>query len=222
MIRLEKLEKPTVLADNAAAWTQEYVDAKANRTVTDTIRYRYRHPEVKTRIREETSEKCAYCESKITHTYPGDIEHILPVSDFPQLICEWINLTLACGECNRRKGNYHSVEDPLIQPYTDNPDAHLFAFGAIILARLGDAKGAFAELKLGLNRAELLERRSERAKSLNHLANRFAIEPNVELKALLRTELLKEMERDKEYAMVARALVQACGYDFTTSSSICR
>jgi hypothetical protein len=135
----------------------------------------------------------------------------LPVSDFPQLICEWINLTLACGECNRRKGNYHSETEPLIQPYIDDPDAHLFAFGAIILERLGDAKGAFAKLKLELNRGELLERRYERIKSLNNLATAYANETAVELKALLRTELLKEMDKDKEYVMMARALVQAFG-----------
>ncbi|SRR6266403_339664 len=118
MIKLEKLEEPKVLRDNGAVWTEEYLTARTDGTLTDAIRYRYRQPAIKTAIRDETSEKCAYCESKITPTYPGDVEHILPTSEFPDLVCSWPNLTLACGECNRRKSNYYSREEPLINLMT--------------------------------------------------------------------------------------------------------
>src|SRR5438105_2566488 len=132
MIKLEKMDEPEILRDNAARWTEEYLTAKANGTLTNTIRYRYRHAEIKTTIKTETNEKCAYCESKIPHTYPGDIEHILPSSVFPNLICQWNNLTYACGECNRKKLDYYSEAEPLINPYDDNPNNHLFAAGPLI------------------------------------------------------------------------------------------
>jgi 5-methylcytosine-specific restriction endonuclease McrA len=210
MIKLEKLEEPAILRDNVAVWTEEYLTAKRDATLTDTIRYRYRQPAMKTAIRDETSEKCAYCESKITHTYPGDVEHILPTSEFPELVCSWSNLTLACGECNRRKSNYYSREEPLINPYDDEPKDHLFAAGTLIFGKPGNDKGALAELKLELNRAQLLERRHERINALNNLANRYANLAEGQLKKLLRNELGKEIENDKEYVLVSKAFLKVC------------
>lgn len=210
MIKLTKHEEPAVLRDNGERWGEEYLTAKTNQVMTDTIRYRYRHPQIKTTMREETSDKCAYCESKITHTYPGDIEHILPASDFPELVCNWENLTLACGECNRRKSNYYSAEQPLINPYQDDPKRHLFAAGTLIFGKTGNAKGNLAQLKLELNRTALLERRKERIDSLNNLANRYTQEPDGELKNLLGNELKKEMANDKEYAFTSRAFLKLC------------
>lgn len=210
MIKLEKREEPAVLRDNGDLWRNEYLTAKASRNMTDSIRYRYRHAEIKTTIRQETSEKCAYCESKITHTYPGDIEHILPTSNFPELAFSWVNLTLACGECNRRKSNYYSAEQPLINPYQHDPANHLFAVGTLIFGKPGNDEGTLAQLKLELNRPALLERRKERIDSLNNLANRYAVQPDGELKNLLGNELRKEMEDEREYALISRAFLEAC------------
>jgi uncharacterized protein (TIGR02646 family) len=210
MIKLRKLEEPELLKANKDLWTKEYLQAKTTGNMTNAINYRYRHPEIKARIREETSDKCAYCESKVTHTYPGDIEHILPRSIFPELAVEWENLTLSCGECNRRKSDYHSSEEPLVNPYRDNPEEHLFVAGAFIFGKVADGKGALTELKLELNRAELIERRYERIKSLKNLAERYANQAAGTLKDLLRKELLKEIERDKEYAFISRAFLKLC------------
>ena len=174
MIRLNKLEEPSILRNNKDDWKKEYLNALAHDGMTDTIRYRHRNPEIKEQIKKETGNKCAYCESKITHTYPGDIEHILPRSVFPDLTVDWENLTLGCGECNRRKSNYYSATEPLINPYIDNPEDHLLAAGTLILGRPGDRKGQLTELKLELNRAQLIERRHERIKSLVNLADRYA------------------------------------------------
>lgn len=210
MIKLEKLEEPVILKDKKAEWTREYLEAKAADNLKDTVRYRYRHPDIKTQVRKETSDKCAYCESKITHTYPGDTEHILPRSDFPELVVDWANLTLCCGECNRRKSNYHSATEPLMNPYNDEPEVHLFAVGTLIFGRAGNKKGALAELKLGLNRPELIERRYERIKSLKNLAERYANQVAGALKDLLRNELMKEIKKDKEYTFVSREFLKVC------------
>lgn len=207
MIKLKKLDEPEILTRKKAEWTKEYLDAKAANRVTNTIRYRYRHPDIKRKIRDETSDKCAYCESKITHAYPGDIEHLLPYSIFPNQIVEWNNLTLSCGECNRRKLDYYDVAQPLMNPYSDEPSDHLYAVGTLIYGKPGNRKGAFVELKLELNRAELLERRHERIKALRDLIERYANEQPGALKDLLREELMKEIEKDKEYMFVSKAFV---------------
>ncbi|MEQ1829786.1 MAG: HNH endonuclease, partial [Pirellula sp.] len=47
----------------------------------------------------ETADKCAYCESKVTHVTFGDIEHIVPKSIGGK------QTTLTCGRCNNDQGS---------------------------------------------------------------------------------------------------------------------
>src|SRR5688572_25480092 len=124
MIRLTKLEKPEILVENEEPWTTEYLEYVAGgRTPPEPSRYR--HGQIKAAIQLETSEKCAYCESKVLHTYFGDVEHILPKSRLPELVVKWENLTFVCAQCNNRKRDYYDPEHPLIDPYVDNPEEHL-------------------------------------------------------------------------------------------------
>jgi uncharacterized protein (TIGR02646 family) len=209
MIRLTKSAEPQVLTDNKDAWTQAYLTALAVGPVSNTVKFRYRHSEIKNQIVRETSEKCAYCESKIRHVTPGDVEHILPSSVFPNLIFEWENLTLACTECNRRKLDYHDVADPLIHPYSDNPEDHLVAIGPLVKARPADRKGQITENRLELNSPALFERRSERIESLHNLAHLYAEQTGV-LKDLLADQLRQEAQNDKEYSFVVKAYLETC------------
>ncbi len=209
MIQLTKLPIPNILRENKELWTETFLMAHSAGTVTNSIKYRYRDPEIKQSVIEETAGKCAYCESKIRHTYPGDIEHILPQSLFPNLIFEWENLTLACNECNRRKLNYYNPAEPLINPYLDSPEDHLLALGPLVKSKLNDRKGQITELKLELNRTALVERRIERIESLHNLAHRYTLETGT-LKNLLAEQLKKEGESDKEYAFIVRAYLQHC------------
>jgi hypothetical protein len=208
MIKLKKLAEPEVLQKNKAAWTQEFVGAKAANAMTNTIKFRYRHADIKTQIRRETSGKCVYCESKIGHVCPGDIEHIIPHSKIPELVVDWENLTLGCVECNRRKGAYYSQQEPLLNPYSDEPGDHLQAFGTVIFGRAGDAMGKLTQLQLDLNRKELIERRLERIESLRRLTETYVSQAEGRLKDLIRDELLAEVAEDKEYAFVTRVFVK--------------
>ena len=108
MIKLTKGDKPEVLVKNGQSWKAEYVTAVENGNLKDSQRYRYRHSSIKEAIRAETHEKCAYCESKISHIHPGETDHISPVFHRSDLCVEWDNLTLVCSECNRRKSDYYS------------------------------------------------------------------------------------------------------------------
>lgn len=211
MIKLEKLPEPQVLRDNKANWTNAYLNALGQgSTVSDTLKTRYRHADVKSQIKAETNEKCAYCESKIDHIYAGDIEHIIPKSKFPNLIFEWTNLTYCCGECNRRKLDYYDDQNPLLNPYTDNPEEHLIAAGDFIVSNPGSKKGLLTQLKLELNRVPLLERRRER---LMHLQSLLELYTSVEgeVKELLKRQLMQEVDKSKEYSFAVQAFITACG-----------
>ena len=139
MIPLNKIPEPQILTNNKTKWTKEYLSAlKKEIPMTNTIRNRYKRKEIKEALIKETSGKCAYCESKLLHISYGDIEHILPKSKYPELYVEWTNLTLSCELCNRNgKNDYYDKENPLLNPYIDNPYEHLLAYGPIMMNHNG-------------------------------------------------------------------------------------
>lgn len=209
MIKLDKLQEPDVLRLNKAQWTQEYKTAKHSGAANiDELKNRYRHPEIKQQIVRETHEKCAYCESKIRHTYPGDIEHIKPKSDFEDDIFEYENLTLACGECNRRKNDNYDEDIGIMNPYEVEPEEHLLAYGPLIFPRPGDDTGKLAYELFDLNRTELIERRKDSLDYLQLQIDQYASEKNAVLKKLYKRKVEKFKDASNEYAMVKRTFIR--------------
>jgi uncharacterized protein (TIGR02646 family) len=86
----------------------------------------YAHESVKKALIAAQHDKCAFCESKITHISYGDVEHFRPKKAYRQnandalttpgyywLAYEWDNLFLACQLCNQRhKGNLFPLANP--------------------------------------------------------------------------------------------------------------
>jgi hypothetical protein len=161
MIRLAKKPQPQILADKADEWTTILTDKLSRGEVpTDKEKTRYRHPEVKAALVEETRGKCAYCESKLLHIHHGDVEHIYPKSLAPDRSFVWDNLTLACEVCNQYKSNKDPLVQSIIDPYVINPEDHLIFMGTLIFD-LGTPHGISTKEILDLNRMELVERRKE-------------------------------------------------------------
>lgn len=86
----------------------------------------YGDADVKTALRTAQYEKCAFCESQVTHIAYGDVEHFRPKGGFCQLptdspsrpgyywlAYEWGNLLFACQLCNQR---HKKNEFPLVDP----------------------------------------------------------------------------------------------------------
>jgi uncharacterized protein (TIGR02646 family) len=76
----------------------------------------YAHRSVKDALRNAQHDKCAFCESKISHIAYGDIDHVRPKAGYQQrrggplkrpgyywLAYTWENLLLVCEICNRRE-----------------------------------------------------------------------------------------------------------------------
>jgi hypothetical protein len=78
--------------------------------------------------------KCAFCESRISHTAYGDVEHFRPKAGFKQnegdvlerpgyywLVYAWTNLFLACQLCNQMfKKNLFPLRNPTQRALTRN------------------------------------------------------------------------------------------------------
>lgn len=209
MIHLQKLAEPVVLVKNGETWTAEFLSLRAAGSVTPVVRFRYRHPMIKERLRAETSEKCAYCESKVSHVHPGETDHILPVSEKPELYVSWVNLTYVCSECNREKSDYYSDAEPLVNPYSDEPSDHLLFVGPLVLHR--DAKGLRTQRKLKLSRTALVERKQEMLERLNLLVHQWNETGAGPTKDFLREEILSHAENGAEFAATVRAYLQIAG-----------
>jgi len=174
MIRLQKAPIPDILIEKADEWTRDFLDARnGNREMTKTIRFRYRHDEIKEALRREAHRKCIYCEGL---TGFGESEHFQPVSLFPDQILLWENLGLVCKECNTHKGDYHSLTEPLINPFIHDPADHLIFLGGLVLSIPNDDMGRRTVLCLELNRMDLIQKRSLRISSRVVTASRWADE----------------------------------------------
>ena len=207
MRRLTKLPIPAVLAENAAQWLVDYLADRESKTK----KYRYRHAEIKTTLREETGCKCVYCESKVGHNTPGDIEHKVPSSKEEKLHFEWTNLTIACRECNRRKNDYYEKGEEFLDPYVDDVELYLVHLGPFIYSVPGHARAYITVRILELDsgkRAALIDRKRdvlEKARALLELA--VGAEPEL-LRALRRDDVERMCRVDAEYSAMVRTYVE--------------
>lgn len=213
MIRLRRLQVPETLErwlSDRGAQLRQIIERgeEPPQALLDS----YRHPDVKAHLTREVFGKCAYCESKISHVYYGDVEHIKPKSLFRIEQLDIRNLTFVCARCNGSKGDFWNEVTPLLNPFQDDPAAELLAIGFMVGRRPGrSVRGRLTIQQLDLNRAALLERRREHIESLQALADQFMGEPEGPVKALLRAELESHGAASGEYAMIVRAyLTAAC------------
>ena len=219
MIRLTKLPVPKKLADNSRQWTNEYLTyfndgVNVGKALPQTLARAYNHLTIKQALINETQGKCAYCESKMLATDPGDIEHILPKSARPDLCFEWSNLTFACTKCNREgKKDYHNDDLPLLNPYIDNPEEYLEAQEAFVFPIGKSGRGDITVNTIGLNRAGLLERRKDYLDGLRGLVKVWSMSPpGAPIKCIAEAQLQKRYASNNEYSFVIKAFLKSKGF----------
>lgn len=211
MIKLEKCPIPKRLHDNAVAWTKVVIDkTNAGEAPTKAEIGRYRHPEIKAVLLEETAGKCAYCESKLQHIHHGDVEHMYPKSLDPAKTFEWNNLTLACEVCNQNKSNKDPLVEHIIDPYQTDPEEHLIFAGGLIFAR-GSAAGTATRILLELHRAELVEMRNDQLEKVMAIYAQIldATLPFQVRRALYQDLVQREAGPKAPYSAMTRCLVAA-------------
>lgn len=212
MIKLNKGNEPHILTANKSNWTAQLRELQiADKPVPISLATKYNHEDVKDALRAECFSKCMYCESKVEHISDLHIEHIKPKSKFkfPDLTFEYSNLGLACPVCNRGKSDTYDIAVPFINPYKDDPSNHFYAIGAFVWAMPGDQRAKLTENEIDLNRAELIETRGERMKIIRELIDSFHNQSNLTLKASIKKQVLKEVDKDKIYSFTCKTLVNS-------------
>lgn len=208
MRNLQKLPIPPVLAEKAEEWTAAFMADPTNATA----RFRYRDQDIKATLRTESAGKCIYCESKVGHNTPGDVEHKIPTAADLSLHFAWDNLALACTECNRRKNQYHDPAVPFLDPYRDDVEAVLLHLGPIVNWKPGQARAEVTVRRLELNsaqRSELITRKIEKVQEVNDAVERYHREQDPVLKGVLRDRIRDMCARDAEYSAMVLAIIAA-------------
>lgn len=204
MRRLQKGPLPSVLIDNADAWTEEFLNLPTGFS-------RYRHAGIRKSLSGETLYKCAYCESRVEDVAPIHVEHILPKSCRPELVVAWENLTVACPNCNQYKGSYYSPEQPLLNPYRDEPSEHLVFAGSLLFAAGGSELGERTINRLQLSRTPLNQSREDRLKALARLFQSW-FRAGDEDKQMYADLLVEEVGPDREYSEAGRSWLRLMGF----------
>ena len=205
MISLRKLAPPSILAENSAEWTTEYLRALNGHRAMPNISAWFGHPLVKSQLLAETNGKCAYCESRLLVSDYAHVEHIRPKSRFPEECFNWNNLTLACAKGNISKGDYYDENIPLLNPYQDDVDSRLDSAGPLIRWQAGDnsAELTIRKLKLeGIERLELLLERGRVISEVEGLISRMELMQTGSLCDELRSTVLDYAKPHKPYSFV--------------------
>lgn len=217
MRNLRKLPEPAVLSTSKAQWLEEYKADKAN----STKKYRYRHADIKSALKDETAFKCVYCESKIGHNTPGDVEHKIPSSKNEDLHFDWPNLTIACTECNRRKNNYYEAGNEFLDPYTDDVESLLEHHGPLVFWTSANARAEITIRTLelnGLSRQQLIERKINKIDEFSNLIERF-LEKSGALKLLLWKQIEEMISHRSEYSAMLNEIIDKKGITRSSTGS---
>ncbi|HEY40305.1 MAG TPA: HNH endonuclease [Dehalococcoidia bacterium] len=212
MRNLEKLPIPRILSEKHDEWLAAFIADKTN----PTNRYRYRESEIKDTLKQETGWKCVYCESKIGHTTPGDIEHKIPSSKDENLHFNWDNLTIACTECNRRKNDYYESGSEFLDPYSDDVEHMVEHYGPIMGWRGGDKRAEITIKKLELDtnaRFLLISRKVEKIEELNNVIERYIKESSADIKALMKEKIKRMINKKAEYSAMILSVINIKGLE---------
>lgn len=207
MRKILKSSEPQVLIDNKDSWKSALQNNPSNHN-----KNKYRHPDIKKVLLDETHNKCVYCESKIGHNCPGDTEHKIPKSKRLDLIFEWNNMTIACSECNRRKLDYYDPACMFLDPYIDDVENLVRHFGPVVYSYPGNKRSEVTIYILELNsntaRKSLIGRKIEKLENINHLIERIAVEDNATIKGFLHQLLSESCDSSAEYSGMVKTCVE--------------
>lgn len=74
-----------------------------------------------------SNQKCAYCEGRLDlKSDYMEVEHFRDKKDYPEEVLIWENLLPSCKHCNGHKSSHDVVNEPIINPFIDVPNEHIY------------------------------------------------------------------------------------------------
>lgn len=182
MRNVRRLEKPASLANYAARWTRELLDAiqeaeGKDAKVPDKYYDRYKRKNVKEVLDRMYQGLCCYCEAVIGVVSFGHIEHRRPKRRYPNSCFDWGNLHLACEKCNKAKGNKYDKSAEILDAVKDVPISEHLTYDIEWRSPL-TPRGETTEQHAGLNRERLRNARLKVLCEALRLIKKINTEPN--------------------------------------------
>lgn len=118
MIKLKREKKPDYLTDEKVLeLTNKFKITKSSVWNNDSI---------KVPLLKSSYGKCAYCECPLTsESNYMEVEHFEDKKHNEDKVVIWENLLPSCKKCNGSKGIHNVIDEPIINPYVDDPKEHL-------------------------------------------------------------------------------------------------
>lgn len=118
MIKLDRPAKPSELTDDLIeSLTIEF------KTTGKSV---WSQNFIKMPLMNMSSNKCAFCESKIDEESKYiEVEHFHHKDLYKDEVVQWDNLLPSCKKCNSTKGGHDTKKEPIINPCIEDPKEHL-------------------------------------------------------------------------------------------------
>lgn len=99
--------------------------------------------------------KCAYCECDLTEeSRYMEVEHFEDKNTYKEKVLNWNNLLPSCKRCNGNKHSHNVNEEPIVNPFIDNPATHFSLKLYRLKPRRNNSKAEMTIAVLDLNNSE--------------------------------------------------------------------
>lgn len=212
MIHIDRLPKPDILIEKEKEWTENFINSGEKRPHNS----KYGHQQIRTRLNSMSSNKCFYCERKLTGV-SKEIDHFIEVSDptGKELAFNWDNLFLACNNCNDKFDNATIEVSQVLNPcvHADKEIETNISFeDEFITAKNNSQKGLLTIKKFRLD-TELLDLlRSKQLNQFNKLLiqiqrNQIA-ENRATMNDLEKESLLIFKQKDHQFSLMFKIILE--------------
>jgi hypothetical protein len=134
MIKLELAQKPDKLTDELVLTKTEEFKDNPQKAVWDI-------PWLRREIAGLSYGKCYFSEIRLgEESKYMEVEHFLPKKIYPDKVMEWGNLFPSCKKCNVAKGEHDTLQEPIVNPFVDDPKEYFYFKDCFYRAKNNSAK----------------------------------------------------------------------------------
>lgn len=120
VIKVERIEKPEELTvDVQKQLTEEF--KKDKKKIVWNKKY------IRDKLLRECNNKCVYCECFIGEGHKEmHVDHFHYKDKYEDEVVAWNNLNPSCPHCNKNKSSHDTYEEPIINPFEQNPQEYFY------------------------------------------------------------------------------------------------
>lgn len=125
---------------------------------------------LKESLKDLSHGKCAYCECDLTkESNYMEVEHFEDKHYNADKVMQWDNLLPSCKQCNGHKSDHDVIAEPIVNPFIDQPRAHLYFQNYRYKSRDEKGKKTIEVLQLNNGERKMVDTRYEIGNGLEEL-----------------------------------------------------